>query len=61
MSTLGGVSLEAVVRQHPHSTLAEQQLHLSFTGKKNKEFPLGKKASLSEWKSVPLQKGNNNL
>lgn len=56
MSTLGGAFLEVVVRQPPHSTLAEQQLNLSFTGTENKEAPLRKKESLSEWKSVPLKK-----
>ncbi|KAJ7401851.1 hypothetical protein BTVI_92119 [Pitangus sulphuratus] len=39
MSTLGGVSL---VQQPPHSTLAEQQLNLSFTGKEYQQDPLRK-------------------
>lgn len=39
MSTLRGVSLEVVVRQPPHSTPAEQQLNLSFTGNENKQDP----------------------
>lgn len=42
MSTLGGVSLEVVVQQLLHSTLSKQQLNPSFTGKENKQDPLGK-------------------
>lgn len=58
MNTLGGVSLEVVVRQPPRSTLAEQQLNRSFTGKENKQDPLGKNNARL---LLPLQKGNNNL
>lgn len=47
MNTLGGVSLEVVVRQPLWSTLAEQQLNLSFTGKENKQDP--------PWKNEPVR------
>lgn len=60
MNTLGSVSLKVVVRQPLCSTLAEQQPNLSFTGKQNKQG-LRERTSLSEWKSAPSQKGNDNL